>query len=130
MTRWRAVLGLIVGGFLILSGFAHSFLGGAAMRDEMAQAAVPADLARGLTVGWVFGGACMFVLGAIVVWTFLRGLRGQAVSPVPARLVGVGYLGFGVWAIVFSSGDPFFSVFLVPGALLMVAAAGASPAAD
>lgn len=129
MARGRAVLGLVVGGFLVLSGFAHTFLGGAAMRMEMAQAKVPADLARALTVGWVFGGVCMFVLGAVVVWTFLRGLRGQAVALAPARLVGAGYLGFGVWAIAFSGGDPFFSVFLVPGALLLIASSPTRSAA-
>lgn len=124
MARGRAVLGLVAGAFLVLSGFAHTFVGGAAMRDEMAKASVPGDLARGLTLGWVFGGACMFVFGAIALWTFARALRRQPVAVLPVRLIAAGYLAFGVWGLSFTGGDLFISVFLAPGALLLIAAAG------
>lgn len=121
MPRWKSRLGAAAGAFLLLSGFAHTFLGTAAMREEMTRASVPAELARGLTVGWVFGGAAMFVFGAVAVWTFLRAGQGRPVSTAPTLATAVGYLGFGIWAEVFSGMDPFFLMFLVPAAMLLAA---------
>ncbi|MEO8502188.1 MAG: hypothetical protein ABI565_14805 [Vicinamibacteria bacterium] len=46
MARWRAVLGLLSGVMLLLSAFAHTLLGGAAMGEQMAKAQVRAFAAR------------------------------------------------------------------------------------
>ena len=123
MARWRAVLGLVTGAFLALSGVAHTLLGGKAMREEMAKAAVPADLAAGLNAGWVWGGVAMFAFAAIVVGGFLQGLKGRAIPLAPIRWISAAYIVFGVWAIATTS-ELFFLIFLIPGVLLAVASAG------
>ena len=122
MARWRAVLGLVVGAFLLLSAFAHSVLGGSGIRGEMAKVGVPEELAQGLIIGWYLGGAAMLVFGAIVLSAFWSGFRGRRVSLIPPFLIGLGYLGFAVVALVISRFEPFFlAVFGVPGLLLAIA---------
>jgi hypothetical protein len=67
----------------------------------------------------------MLVLGAIVVWLFAGRLRGQALSTLPALVIGAGYVAFGAWTLLTIDLSPFFFiVFLVPGILLVLAAAG------
>ena len=127
MTRWRAVLGLVVGGFLLLSAFAHSVLGGSGVRGEMAKVGVPDDLARALIIGWYFGGAAMLVFGAIVLSTFWRAFQGRHVSLTPSLLISLGYIGFAAIALVISNFELFFlAVFGIPGLLLAVASTAAS----
>ncbi len=127
MTRWRAVLGLVVGGFLLLSAFAHSVLGGSGIRGEMAKVGVPEDLARGLIIGWYFGGAAMLVFGAIVLSAFWRAFRGRPVSLIPSLLISLGYVGFAAVALAISNLEPFFlAVFGVPGVLLAIASSAPS----
>ncbi len=124
MSRTRAIIGLVGGGMQILSSAAHSLLGGPALLKELAPFHVGADLERGVTVGWHFGGACMLAFGVIAVATFARRLRGQPASLLPVLVIACTYLAFAAWALAISRFDPFFLVFVVPGALLLVAATG------
>jgi hypothetical protein len=124
MTRVRAILGIVAGVVLLLSGGAHSFLGWAALRDELTAAGVPSELAFGVKVGWQFGGVCMFACAAIVLSLFTRRLRGETTSAFPALAIGLAYALFGAWALVASDFSLFFLVFLVPGILLLGAALG------
>ena len=127
MTRWRAVLGLVVGAFLLLSAFAHSVLGGSSMRGELAKVGVPEDLAQGLIIGWYLGGAAMLVFGAIVLSAFWPVFRGRPVSLTPPLLIGLGYVGFAAVALAISNFEPFFlAVFGVPGLLLAIASSAPS----
>jgi hypothetical protein len=125
MARWRASLGLLAGILLLLSSAAHSILGWKGISRQLAAAGTPPDLLLGLKVGWQFGGLAMLVLGAIVVWLFAGRLRGQALSTLPALVIGAGYVAFGAWTLLTIDLSPFFFiVFLVPGILLVLAAAG------
>lgn len=127
---WRVILGAAVGGFLVLSAFAHSVLGTSAMRSEMAKAQVPEDLARSLVAGWYLGGMGQLVFGATVLWTFWQEHRRLQVSRMPALLVGLGYLGFTPLALVVTNFEPFFLVvFGLPGLLLTIASTPPSPPA-
>jgi len=119
--KTKSVLGLIAGAILILSAFAHAILGWKAMSEQLAQTNAPPDLVRGLQVGWVFGGVVMLVLGALCISTFLKRFRGQPVSTFAPALISIAYLGFGAWAMVTTSGDPFFMIFVVPAVLLAIA---------
>lgn len=96
MARVRAGLGLVAGVLLILSAAAHSLMGGKAMGAQMEAAHVPLDLSRGLLVGWHFGGVAMLAFGLIAVAVFAKRLRGESVSALPAVVIGLAYLGFGV----------------------------------
>jgi hypothetical protein len=124
MSKARAVLGLIAGAFLILSSGAHSFLGWKGLRAQLAAAQVPADLVQGLMLGWQFGGVAMLAFGLIVVATFAKGLRGEAVSMLPPAVIGAAYLAFGLGALLAIELNPFFLVFILPGVLLVGAATG------
>jgi hypothetical protein len=117
-------LGLVAGAMLVLSSGAHSLLGWPSQAAELAKTTTPADLATGLEIGWKWGGAAMLVFGIIVIATFMKRLRGEGVWMLPASLIAVSYLGFGAWALYTSNFDPFFFVFVVPGALLAVAVSG------
>jgi hypothetical protein len=126
----RRIAGLVVGGFLALSAFAHSLLGGAELRAELTAAQVPQDLLRGALIGWYFGGAAMLAFSALVLHTFARRTEGAVASLVPARIVALTYLLFGLVAFAVSGFDPFFLVFVIPALLLSWAAFPARRAAS
>lgn len=117
--RFRNIIGLIASGFLLLSAAAHGALGWPAMMVEITKTSAPPDLVRGLRIGWLFGSACMVIFGVLLVRLFVRRLRGHPEPAVHARIVGGGYLLFGVWALVTSQFDPFYAVFIVPGLVLV-----------
>ena len=67
---------------------------------------------------WHFCSGCMFVFGAIGVWTWWRirkGERGAFFAPI---LIGIFYVVSGV-ATVLYTGRPFFWVFALLGGLLL-----------
>lgn len=120
----KPLIGLFAALFLVLSSGAHGLLGWPTMMQEIAKTNAPPDLVRGLRVGWLFGSACMAIFGIVLTRHFLRRRRGQNDDTVPVQLIASGYLLFGVWALVVSDFDPFYSVFIVPGLLLLFAASG------
>lgn len=124
MAKTRTVLGLVAGMMLVLSSGAHSLLGWRAQAGELAKTTAPVDLLTGLEIGWKWGGAAILMFGVIVVATFLKRWRGERVWMLPSALVAVGYLAFGAWALYRSNFDPFFFVFVIPGALLAIAVSG------
>jgi hypothetical protein len=124
MARTRNALGLIAGGMLLLSSAAHSLFGWPAQAAELAKTTTPAEVATGLEIGWKWGGVAILTFGVMVVATFMKRWRGERVWMLPASLIAVGYLGFGAWALYKSNFDPFFFVFVVPGALLAIAVSG------
>ena len=125
MSKPRSVLGLIAGAILVLSSGAHTFLGWQALGAELARTNTPPDLVTGLEIGWKWGGVAMLAFGVVVIATFLKRYRGEAVSTFTPAIVSVAYVAFGAWALVYSNYDPFFFVFIVPGVLLALAATGA-----
>jgi hypothetical protein len=129
--RVRATIGLVAGLMILGSSVGHSIAGWRALRGALEQARVPADLMKGLHIGWQFAGAAMLVFGILVVWTYIDALRGRAVSFRVPYLVSLMYLLFGMWSFR-AAGDLFFLiVFVLPGALLAAAArpSGRAPSA-
>jgi len=125
MKRARLILGVIAGVMLPASSGAHSILGWKSLAEQLANTNVPSDLQTGLRIGWMFGGAAMVILGVIVIATFAGRLRGAKPPLLPIAVIAVVYMAFGAWAIAASGGDLFFlGVFVVPGALLGIAANG------
>lgn len=122
MRRAPAVAAAVAAAMMLLSAFAHSVLGWRAMGDALARTNAPADLVRGLGVGWVFGGACMLAFGLTVGWTSRALWGGATPSRVPLTIIAACYLLFGVGAMAVTGGDPFYVVFLVPGLLAAYAA--------
>ena len=125
MKRARLILGIVAGAALLASSVAHTWLGWNSVAERLARANVPRDLQAGLHIGWAFGGACMVILGIIVIATFLGRLRGATPPLLPIAVIAVVYMAFGAWSIAESGGDLFFlGVFVIPGALLGIAANG------
>ncbi len=124
MDRLRIVLGLLGGAIIAASSAAHSFLGWAAMRSELAKLQASPDLVAALRAGWQFAGLAILVFGAITIALFAQRLRGRMVSLVPAMIIAVAYTAYGLWALVANDMNPFFLIFIVPGLMLILAAWG------
>jgi hypothetical protein len=125
MKRARLILGVVAGLVLLASSVAHTWLGWKRLAERLARTNVPPDLQAGLHIGWAFGGACMVILGIIIVATFVGRMRGGKPPLLPIAVIAVVYMAFGAWAIAASGGDLFFlGVFVVPGAMLGIAANG------
>jgi hypothetical protein len=120
MRQFQNLLGLLAGAMLVLSSAAHSFLGWKQMQGALAATNAPPDLVQGLRIGWLFGGVAILTFGCVALAVFGNAFRGAAVSRLPTLLIALAYLAFGIWALVTSS-DPFFYIFIVPGALLALA---------
>jgi hypothetical protein len=93
-------------------------------RTALEAARAPADLILGLGLGWHFAGVAMLAFGVIVIMLIAAAGRGQPVSLRPVLVIGLGYTGFGIWALVASGFEPFFLTFVLPGVLLLAAAWG------
>ena len=125
MKRARLILGVIAGVMLLASSVAHTWLGWKSIAEQLVTTTVSADLRAGLHIGWAFGGACMVILAFVALTTFVDRLRGAKPPLLPVWVIAVVYMAFGAWAISASGGDLFFlGVFVVPGALLGIAANG------
>jgi hypothetical protein len=125
MKRARLILGIVAGLMLLASSVAHTWLGWKSLAERLSHANIPPDLQAGLHIGWAFGGAAMVILGVIVIATFVGRLRGDKPPLLPVAVTAVIYMAFGAWAIAESGGDLFFlGVFVIPGALLGIAANG------
>jgi len=121
MNRGRMYLGLLTGVMLVLSSIAHSLMGWPALASELGGTNAPAELVRGIQAGWQFAGLSMLVFGATTIATFRARLAGLAVPMFQVAFIAVAYIGYGAWALYISNFDPFFLVFVVPGALLALA---------
>lgn len=122
MRRLGIALGIASGLMLVLSSAAHSLLGWKQLSADLAKTNAPPDLVRGLAIGWHFGGLAMLIFGILVLGLFAMALRGNAIPVVPAFVISIGYLAFGIGALAVTGFDPFFMVFIVPGLLLLVGA--------
>jgi hypothetical protein len=125
MKRARLILGIVAGVMLLASSVAHTWLGWKSLAEQLSRTNVPPDLQAGLHIGWTFGGAAMVILGFVAITTFVDRLRGGKAPLSHVIAIAVVYMAFGAWAIAESGGDLFFlGVFVVPGAMLGIAANG------
>lgn len=120
--KTRNVVGLIASAILVLSSFAHVFGGWPAIAKQLAATNTPPDLVLGLKISWIFGGVAILTFGLICAAIFWHRTRGEAVPILLARMIGIVYVLFGAYALVTSGFDPFFLIFLVPGAMIVFAA--------
>lgn len=120
--KTRNVVGLIASVILILSSFAHTFMGWSALSAQLVAANAPADLTTGVKIVWIFAGVAILTFGLICGAIFWHRMRGEGVPILMARMIGIVYVLFGLYALVASGFDPFFAIFLVPGAMIVFAA--------
>lgn len=124
MRNARLVAGWIGGAIMALSSAAHSLLGWKALAEQLAATTAPADLVRGLALGWHFAGAAMLAFAVIVCAVFGAALKGRSRPALPAVVIGLLYVVFGVAALALSGLDPFFAIFVVPGLLVLWGSGG------
>ena len=122
MKRLGSILGLAGGLVMIASSGAHSILGWKGLSEALRAALAPADLIEALSFGWHFGGIAMLAFGVIVIASFWKRMRGSPVSMFAPTVVGVTYVVFGAGALV-ASKDPFFTIFVAPGILVLAGCA-------
>ena len=120
MRQFKNLLGLLAGAVLVLSSGAHSLLGWKQMQSSLAATNAAPDLVQGVRIGWLFGGVAILTFGCVALAVFMNRLRGRAVSLLPTGIIALAYLAFGLWALL-TSGNPFFYIFIVPGAMLAIA---------
>jgi hypothetical protein len=124
MQRFRSIVGWVAGAAMIASSVMHSVLGWKFLKAGLRKARVDHELIRALAMGWHFAGAAMVAFGFIVVALFTHRLKGSTVSLRPAIVIGTTYVVYGAWALAVSGFDPFFSIFVVPGLMVLVASVG------
>jgi hypothetical protein len=117
-SRARVIVGLAGAVLMLVSCIPHSLLGWPAQRHVLERSAVPADTILGLAVGWYFGGLAIAVFGLIAALSFIQVLRGHAPHMRATSIIGLAYMGFGVWAW-FVTRQSFALVFIVPGLLVL-----------
>jgi hypothetical protein len=123
MPRLRNALTIVAALMLIASSGAHSLLGWPALRDGLRAASALADLIAGLGMGWRFAGIAMLAFGLIALWTVRASRGGQSSVRFPVAVMAGAYLAFGFGSAVLLGWDPSQLLFLVPGAVLALAAA-------
>mgnify|MGYP003576475908 CR=1 FL=1 len=121
--RSRAIIGIIAGVIVILSSFAHSILGWRQLGSDLTNASVSDELILGLEIGWHFAGVAMLAFGVIAIAAFTKVLRGERLAVLPIGIIAITYLVFGVYALLISK-NPFFFIFIIPGAMLALGATG------
>lgn len=124
MSRVRNVVGMIAGGLMLLDAAAHGFAGWPGLRGELARTNASPDLVEAVKVGWIFGSVALLAFGLVLLALFRKRLQGEPVPTAPALVIGALVAGFGAWAFVESGLEPFYFVFMVPGALAVFAALG------
>ena len=120
MKRLGSILGLTGGLVMIASSGVHSILGWKGLDAALRAALAPADLIEALSFGWSFGGVAMLAFGLIVVASFWRRMKGADAPLFATTVIGATYVLFGGGALVVSKFDPFFTVFLVPGVMVLI----------
>ncbi|HET7065126.1 MAG TPA: hypothetical protein VFI49_12700 [Rudaea sp.] len=89
------------------------------LAEEFARApALDAGTVAIILAVWHFCSGCMFVLGAICVWSWWRIGKGARDAQFAPSLIGAFYIVSGLATVAYA-GKPFFWLFVVLGALLL-----------
>jgi hypothetical protein len=78
------------------------------------------DLGSMIYVVWYFVSGCMLLFGVTLIWVWQRLRLGDTRSWFVAAMIGLLYVGIGVFGLVYRHGDPFMAFFVLLGAVLLV----------
>ena len=109
---------LIVGIVIGLGAFGHGY---SAMKvhEAIDQFPIVQPIYEALFAVWYMASGVMLAFGTIIVWIAVRVRAGDASSLFVAHVIGVLYFVFGIAALIYRHGDPFWVLFIVLGALLV-----------
>jgi hypothetical protein len=116
----RASLAALVAVLTGLGAVAHAVLGWPPTRALLVVAGVDAGLVGALGASWLFGAIAMAMFAAIC-WHVAVLLRQGRPTFVTLRIIGTGYLAFGIGAFGFRHFNPFFLGFAAIGLLALAA---------
>ena len=122
MLRKLASLAFFVDSLIIgLGAFGH---GSQArhLHAALDQFPINADVRSMIYVVWYFVSGCMLVFGVTLLWVWQRLRHGDDRLLFAALLIGVLYVGIGVFGLVYRHGDPFMGFFVVLGGVLLLSA--------
>ena len=120
MRRFASIVFLLTSIVIALGAFGHDS-NAAKMSAELARFPGLDPMAVSVILAvWHFCSGCMLVLGLTCIWVWWRARRGERQAFVLTDLVGVFYIASGAASVIYT-GKPFFWVFVLLGALLIVA---------
>jgi hypothetical protein len=94
------------------------------MHAQLTKIQAPDELIAPLGVGWTFGSFAMAAMGTIVTVTAWRQLRGQPTWKLPALVVAIVYIAFGIYGCVARGTNLHLGAFSVLGILAAGMAVG------
>jgi hypothetical protein len=109
---------LIVGIVIGLGAFGHGY-SAVKVHEAIDQFPIAQPIYEALFVVWYMTSGVMLAFGTMIVWISLRLKAGDVSSLFVAYVIGVLYFVFGIAALVYRHGDPFWVLFIVLGALLV-----------
>jgi hypothetical protein len=87
------------------------------------------DVRSMIYVVWYFVSGCMLTFGVTLLWVWWKLRSGDGRFLFAANMIGVLYVGIGLFGLVYRSGDPFMAFFVVLGTLLLMSGPLAAPRA-
>lgn len=108
------IVGIIVG----LGAFGHGY-SAVRVHEAIDRFPIAPPIYQTLFVVWYFVSGAMLAFGAMIVWISFRLKVGDASALFLAYMIGVLYFVFGVCALIYRHGDPFWALFVVLGVLLV-----------
>ena len=111
-------VGLLIG----LGAFGHGFVGVKPVRAALAAVTLPADIREVIWIVWYFVSGCMLVSGGLILWAWFAARRSRDVLLVPI-VIALFWVVTGVASYAYQH-NPFWLLFLMEGALLLVATLG------
>ena len=113
---WYVLLavGIVIG----LGAFGHGY-SAVKVHEAIDQFPIAPPIYQTLFVVWYFVSGAMLAFGAMIVWISFRLRAGDMRGLFIANLIGALYFVFGVSALIYRRGDPFWALFIVLGVLLV-----------
>jgi hypothetical protein len=111
-------MGLLIG----LGAFGHGFGGVRPVRAALAAVTLPVDIREVIWIVWYFVSGCMLLCGGLILWAWFAARRSPDVLLVPL-VIALFWMVTGVASYAYQH-KPFWLLFLVEGALLLVATLG------
>jgi hypothetical protein len=118
MRRLASVVFLLDSVIIGLGAFGHG-LQAARLHEALDPFPIEPDLGSMIFVVWYFVSACMLTFGVTLIWVWQRLRSGDTRPWFAAALIGLLYVGIGVFGLVYRHGDPFMAFFVVLGAVLL-----------
>jgi hypothetical protein len=109
---------LIVSVIIGLGAFGHGY-SGRRVHEAIDQFPIDPVIQQTIYVVWYMASGTMLTFGVILVWIWFRLRAGDVSSLFVAYAIGVLHIIFGVCALIYRRGDPFWLLFIVLGALLV-----------